>query len=167
MIVFRIIHIAAGVFWVGSAAMFFLVVQPAAKAVGPEAAPLMNHLIRQKRVPVMLLWCAATTIIAGLLLYWRTSGGFDLDWITSPMGLAFTTGAVAAIIAFILGLTIGKPLGDRIGALAQQGASGGGPPSESAMAEIGALQQKLRKLGLTNLALLGIAVLLMATARYL
>jgi len=167
MIVLRIVHILAGVFWVGSVAMFFLYVQPTAKALGPAGGPFMTHLLQQKRVPIVLLWCAATTITAGLLLYWRTSGGFDGDWITSATGLAFTIGGLAAIIAFLLGLTIAKPAADRMGALAQAAAAAGGPPSQEQAAQIGALQAKLRAIGLTNLGLLTGAVVLMAIARYL
>ena len=167
MIVLRIVHILAGVFWVGSAAMFFMYVQPTAKALGPAGAPFMTHLVQQKRVPVVLLWCAGTTITAGLLLYWRTSGGFDTDWITSETGMAFTIGGLATIVAFMLGLFIAKPAADRMGAVAAQAAAAGGPPSQEQAAQIAASQATLRKIGITNLTLLTLAVILMAVARYL
>jgi hypothetical protein len=167
VVVLRIIHIAAAVFWVGAAYLFFLFVQPTAKALGPDGGKFMTHLLEQKKVPVVILGSAGTAIVAGLLLYWRASGGFDLDWVTSATGLAFTIGGVSAIVAFLFGLFIVKPAADRMGALAREIAASGGAPSQAQAAQMGATQAKLRAIGITNLVLLAITVVTMAVARYL
>lgn len=52
---------------------------------------------------------AALTVLSGSVLYWRDSGGLQLDWIASSTGLAFTVGGLAAIIAFVGGAVLVGP----------------------------------------------------------
>lgn len=114
-IVLRIVHIGAAVFWVGSAAFMFFFLQPSASALGPQAGPVMAHLNARRRLPQVIGVSAVLTILAGLLLYADASGGFDADWITSPVGIGFTVGGAAAIIAWVLGLVAIRPMVARMG----------------------------------------------------
>ncbi len=41
MLVFRVLHIAAGVAWAGSVFLFVVLIQPSAAAIGPAAGPFM------------------------------------------------------------------------------------------------------------------------------
>jgi uncharacterized membrane protein len=167
MIVLRILHIGAAVFWVGSSLLFFFIIQPAAKELGPAGAPFMGHVTGKKKLPVVILVAATVTVLAGLLLYWRTSGGFDPDWITSAPGLGFTTGALAAVVAWIIGLVVVRPAADRMGALGVAVQASGGPPSEEQAAEMQRIGSRLQAVGLLNSVLLIFATVAMATARYL
>ena len=166
MVVLRIVHILAGVFWVGSAILIFYFIQPAAREVGPAAGPLMTHLATKKRLPDVTLWAAGVTILAGLLMYWRVSGGFDPDWIGSAYGLSITIGAISAIVAVSLGASIVRPSMLRAGEIAQAAAAAGGPTPEQG-AEIQALQQRVRAVGNVVTPLLIFAVAAMASAQYL
>jgi uncharacterized membrane protein len=166
-IVLRIVHIGAGVFWVGSAAFMFFFLQPTAAALGPQAGPVMANLNARRRLPQVIGVSAVLTILAGLLLYADTSGGFDADWIASAMGLGFTVGGAAAIIAFVLGLVAIGPMVARMGELSGAVAAQGGPPSPEQAAEMQALGRRARSLGWVNITLLLIAVVAMAAARYL
>ncbi len=85
LIVLRIVHILAGVFSVGSILLFFLFIQPTAKAVGPQGGPFMGHLNQQRKLGTFLGIAGLLNIAAGILLYWRDSGGFNLAWITSVL----------------------------------------------------------------------------------
>jgi len=166
MVVLRIVHIVAGAFWVGSALVMFLFLQPAAREVGPAAGPLMMHLAQKKRLPDIVLAAAGLTIIAGLLMYWRTSGGFDPDWIGSAFGIAITIGSLCAIAAVVLGASVVRPTMMKVGAIAQAAAASGGPTPEQG-AEIQALQERVRATGNVIVPLLVLAVVAMASARYL
>jgi uncharacterized membrane protein len=167
VIVLRIVHILAGVFWVGSAAFFFFFVEPTAKRLGPQAGPVMQELMVRRKVPIFITASSGLTVLAGVLLYWRSSGGLDVDWITSAPGLAFTVGGLAAIGAFAMGLAVIKPAVDRMGALGAEIAASGGPPSPQQGAQLLALETRLRNVGRIDIVLLTLAVLTMATARYL
>lgn len=167
LLVLRIVHILAGVFWVGSILLFFLFIQPTAKAVGPQAGPFMGHLNQQRKLGTALGLAGLVNIVAGILLYWRDSAGLNLAWITSATGLAFTVGGLFAIVALAIGFTVIRPSVDRLEALGAELQASGGPPSESQAAELGRLDTRLRVAGLTMVVLLTTTVLAMATARYL
>ena len=163
MIVMRIIHIVAGVFWVGSTMLFVLFLEPSAAELGPNGGPFMGHLANKKKLPTVLLVASVTTIVAGALLYWRTSSGLDMDWMKSGPGSGFTAGAIAAIVAWLIGFTILRPGMGRLAGMRQRLGSG----DASVRADAESLQRRLRIAGLTNVSLLTLSVVLMASARYL
>ena len=167
VIILRVIHIAAGIFWVGAAFVLFLFVQPSARELGPAGQTFVGHLTTKKRLPLVILVSGVMTVLAGLLLYWEASGGFDTEWITSGPGIGFTVGGVAAIVTLALGLTVTKPSIDRMGALGQAIASGGGPPTPEQASELQRLQARTVLVGRISLVLLTVAVVAMATARFL
>jgi uncharacterized membrane protein len=166
VIILRLIHIAAGIFWVGAAFVFFLFIQPSVRELGPEGQQFMGHLGTRKKLPGIILISAILTVLAGILLYIRVSDGFSADWIGSGPGIGFTIGGVAALVTVILGLIITKPAADRMGALGQQIAAAGGPPKPEQLAEMQRLQGRLLSIGWVSMVLLVISVVTMATARY-
>ena len=168
MIVFRIIHILAGVAWAGSIFLFVVFVQPSVAAIAPAGAPFMAELLGGRRLVDRLLVFAALTIAGGAVLYWRAwdaAGSFG-DWIGSRFGAVLTVGAVAAIAAFVIGLFGTRPSVQRLLALGRQIAKSDGPPAPELAAEAGRLQARLRVLARITLGLITISVLAMATARY-
>jgi uncharacterized membrane protein len=167
LIVLRAIHILAAVFWVGSFYTFFFFIEPSVKELGPTGGQFMGHLAEKKKMPIVIAATAGTTIVAGTLLYWRTSDGFNVDWITSATGLGFTVGALAAILAFALGFILIKPAVERMGAIGQGIAATGTPPSDDQLAEMQRLGARLVLVGRIDLVLLTVAVIAMATARFL
>jgi hypothetical protein len=168
VIVFRIIHILAGVAWAGSVFLFVVFVQPSTAAIAPAGAPFMAELLGRRRLVDRLLVFAALTIAGGAVLYWRdwdAVGSFG-DWIGSSFGAVLTVGAVAAIAAFLIGLFGTRPNVQRLLAIGRQIAGADGPPSPELVAEMQRLQARLKVLAQTTLGLITIAVLAMATARY-
>jgi hypothetical protein len=167
MVVLRIVHILAGAFWVGAAVVVFVFLQPAAREVGPAAGPLMMHLAQKKRLPDIVLGAAGITILAGLLMYWRVSGGFDPDWIGSDSGIAITVGAVSAIVAVALGGSVVRPSMIAAAAIVGEVAASGGPPTPEQAAQIQVLQDRVRATGNVIVPLLLFAAAAMAAASYL
>lgn len=166
LIVLRIVHILGGVFWVGAAITFFFFIEPTAKALGPQAQPFMKQMLGVRRFPVYILTANLLVVLSGILLYWRDSNGFRIEWITTGPGLGFTIGGVAAIAATAVGGLFIRPNVERFAALGDRLAAAGGPPTEEQLGEVHALQETLRRIGAIDLALLTVAVLTMATARY-
>jgi hypothetical protein len=165
-IVLRIVHILAGVFWVGSAYVLVFFVAPTAADLGPEGGRFMAGLNQRRRLPVYSAVSAYLTIIAGLILYWRSSDGLDPDWITSGPGIAFALGGVAAILALVIGAAMIGPTARRLGALSAQVAQAQGPPSSETGAELQRLGARMRSGGIAVVVLLTAAVVAMAVARY-
>jgi hypothetical protein len=167
MVAFRIVHIGSAIVWAGGAALFFAYIEPTINAMGPDGEKVTAELVGKRRLPIYFAVASSLTVLGGLILYWRDSGGLQLSWITTATGLAFTIGGLSGLGAWVGGNLL---IPRRLGAVAGIGAemkSAGGPPSPELMGRMHAAQQGLRTIGLIDLILIGIAVLAMASAPYL
>jgi uncharacterized membrane protein len=168
MIVFRIVHILAGAIWFGSLTVLVFFIQPSGASLGPSAGPFIQELLARRRLPNFVLSMGGVTVVAGLFLYWKDwhDKGSFADWIGTNFGLAITVGAVAAIVALAIGGSVVKPTLARALALGAELAAADGPPQADRAAELRALQMRVRTFTRIVLALLAVAILAMATARY-
>ena len=169
MLVFRIVHITAGVLWVGSVFLFTTSLAPAAEAIAPAGAPLMGELLGKRRLIDRIIGIGAVTVIAGLFLYWHDwhSYGSLSNWIDSRFGTMITIGAVSAIVALAFGIFGTRPNVKRLLALGREVAGSGGPPSAEQAQEIARMQGLLKIFARVSLAFIGIAAFCMAAGRYL
>lgn len=167
LIVLRLLHIFAGVFWVGSAWYFFYFIEPTSTELGPESEKFMTGIVQKRKMPLIITSASAITVLAGLALYWRVSGGLTGAWVTSGPGIGFTIGGLAAIVAFVAGFALIKPRVDRVSTLGAEMKAAGGPPAQAQIDEMGGLQRQLRQIGLADAILLTVAVFFMAISRYL
>ena len=105
MIVFRLLHIVAGVLWVGSAFLFVGFIGPAAAEVGPAAGPLLHVAVKERKVAKVITGLGITTVVAGWIIWLRDLNDFGSlsDWLGSHFGFVLTIGAVLATIAAFLG----------------------------------------------------------------
>ncbi len=168
VIVLRILHVMGGIAWGGAIFVFVFFLQPTASVLGPAAGPFMGELLGKRKIVNVVLWIAATTIVAGLLLYWEDWRQFTSfgDFVGGAFGLWLTIGAVSAIVAFLIGLFGTKPTIDRVLTLGAQIAAAGESPPPERVAQLQALQARGRTLALTNFAFVAIAAFAMSTARY-
>jgi uncharacterized membrane protein len=164
MILLRTIHILSGIFWVGTAFFFVLFFEPTIKAAGPAGGTVMGRLTLTQ-FPMVMALSSILTVAAGVLLYLIDSGGFQINWISTPSGVTMTIGSVAGIIAFLMGLTIQMPASARMAALQKEIQAAGGPPTPSQIEEMHVLQDKISNATRWEAALMVIAVLGMTIAR--
>ena len=164
--VLRAIHVLCGVYWAGT--LFFLVtlLQPSVADAGPEGGKVQQALIRRRFLEIVPLM-AILTILSGIELYRRISGGFSGAWIASGSGMTLTIGAVAALVAFTIGISVLRPSAKQMGPLTQR-AQGlpEGPDRDAAFAEIQRLRRRMVVGGRSVAALLTIAVITMAIFRH-
>jgi uncharacterized membrane protein len=166
LILLRIVHIFAGGLWIGAAISYLFFIKPSVKAIGPAGPQFMQNLAERRKYPVFMISTSLLTVLAGGILYWFSSGGFNAAWIDSGPGIGFTIGSLAALVAFLVGNFGIGPTAAQMGALGQQiGASGGGPSPEQISA-LQALEKKLSNAERIDFVMLVIAMLTMATARY-
>lgn len=164
VLLLRLVHIAAGAFWVGSVFTFFLFVQPAAVAVGPEATRFTYQLIHHRRLPAVILGSAVATVLAGIWLLVITSNGLDPDLLFSESRLGYTVGGVAAILTLGIGAlyvfprtrTVERTIGRLIGEAR--------PPTPDEQQTLARAGRESRQAGWVVLAGLVVAVVSMATA---
>lgn len=167
MVILRLIHIGAGVFWAGGAIVVARFLIPAVQDAGPEGGKVVQALQKRGLMTALPL-SAVISMLAGLTLYWRVSGGYGAEWSRTPTGMALGLGAAASIIAFVIGVTIMRPSTLKAGALALTLPQLSDTAARAArQAEIEGLRGRAARAANWVAGLLGLAVAAMAVARYL
>ena len=166
MIVLRILHIGSAVFWAGATFFFVSFLEPAVRKSGPEGGKVMQTLYAG-RYPVAFPVVVLLTVVSGLLMYWRDSGGFKLVWITSSFGLGITFGAVMGLIAAAIGLAIPRSATARIAMISKEIQAQGAPPTPAQMAGMKKQNERLTQGALWTAVFLSLAVLGMSAAETL
>ena len=166
IVILRIIHIVGGVFWVGSALFGALLLAPALRAVGPGAGPVMNQLVKVRKMPVLMMTSGIATMIAGIWLLVIDSAGQPGVWMRSGTGRTFAIGGAMAIVAFLLGMAVNMPVSKRLAAIGAAAGARGGPPTPEEQAEVQRLQGRMSVASQAVTLLLVLATSAMAIARY-
>ena len=167
MIFVRVVHVGSAMVWFGGAIVGAIFLAPTAAALGEAGQPFMDHLMRRRRLGVLFPIVAALTVLAGAALYWRDSDGLQSTWVTSPTGLAFAIGGIAAIVSFALGFILVAPSVALQTAVGNELAASGGEPDAGQRARLERADRLMRLATRVDLPLLLLAGLTMATARYL
>ena len=163
----RIVHIGSAMTWFGGAIIGSFFLSPTADALGRAGQPFMEHLMKRRRMGIFFPIVGLLTILSGAALYWRDSGGLQSAWITSPVGLAFTIGGLAAIASLVLGfILIGPGIATQVAVEAEL-AAGDGVPTQAQQERLAWANGRMRLAGRIDLPLLLLAALTMAVARYL
>jgi uncharacterized membrane protein len=92
LLLLRLIHIVAGVFWAGGLFTLALFILPSVNTSMPEGGKVMQRLMAAYHFPVYMLSAAALTLLSGLLMYAKQSRGFSMSWIGSLHGMVLTIG---------------------------------------------------------------------------
>ena len=167
IIVLRIVHVLAGMFWVGSALFNTFFLLPAMAQAGPAAGAVMAGM-RQRHIFIVLPAVALVTILAGVRLMQITSANFSAAYFNSPRGSMFAWSGTAAIAAFVGGMLFGRPTGLRMARVQQALASAADDAERATLsARLARLQRLNRWVTMVVLALLIIAAAGMSAARYM
>ena len=166
MLLARLLHIGLGVFWAGTAVFTAIFLFPAIAEAGPDGAKVGAALMRRRFMQVMPA-VAGVTILSGLYLYWKVSGGFQPSFMHSGMGMTLGLGAAAAIAAFVVGLVVMRPAMTRAAALAQSAAQAAPAERQAQLAAAQAMRQRGVRAGQVVAVLVSLTVAAMALARYM
>lgn len=164
MMLLRLIHILAGLFWAGAAVLLAAFLLPAARESGPAGGAVMHQLMDRRKLAFSLMLSAILTILSGLLMYGMIGAGSFGTWISSRMGVALGVGGIAAMIAAGLGRGVLQPAVTALDAL---GARAAEAPSPELRHQIAIVQRRLGRASVAAAVLLVIATSAMATARYI
>lgn len=165
LIILRLIHVLGGILWVGSGIFnaFFLV--PALTRAGPAVAGQVMTALQQRHLFTMLPLSAVLTILSGLRLWWIV-GGRTVHYFEHRPGHIYLVSGILAILAFAISLAISRPAAMRVGKLAKAAASD--ETSRKLVAEeMRRMQSRATWSGYVALAMLILAAMGMAVARYL
>lgn len=159
----RIIHIGAGVFWVGGSLLSIYFLVPSVAPTGEAGQRFMGHLVNNLKLTIRLTAAAGATVLAGAILYWIDSQGLTSAWMKSGAGIGFTIGGIFGLIGFIFGILVGR--GNKT--LAEIGAQAQGKPSPEQLTRIQAIQKQLATYAKITGPALILAVIFMSVARYI
>ncbi len=165
IILLRLIHIFAGVLWVGAAFFNLFFLQPTVRGTGAEGQKVNQFLVQKTRLTSYVYATATLNFLAGLALYYILSG-FRLSFLRSGYGLVLTIGAIAGVISWITVVFLVRGIFNRMGAIGKMIQSQGGAPNPEQASEMQALGARLSTLGNYSLVFMAIAVIGMSIARY-
>jgi len=163
VIALRIIHIVAGITWVGGTLIMTFFIGPTIGATAEAGQKFIGHLMNNLKFSNRMSAAAGLTILAGFILYWIDSNGFTSAWMSSGAGRGFAIGAGFALIGFVFGLLIGRTTN----AMAQLGAQFRGKPSPEQMSQMQSIRKQQATYSNISATALILAVIFMAIARYL
>jgi uncharacterized membrane protein len=158
----RIIHIVGGVFWVGGVLIMTFFISPTVGAMPAEGQKFIGYLMNNLKFSGRMSAAAGATILAGVILY-----GLDARagaaWQRSSFAIGLSIGAGFAIIGFIFGILLGRTNK----AMARLGAQLQGKPTDAQMGQMQAIRKQQITYSNISAVTLILAVIFMATARYL
>ena len=157
--VLRILHVLAGVFWVGAAVYLALVLEPKLRALPTS----IEHDVLQATSRLNSLWMtlsASITIIAGFVLISRTPGRSFDQLFTNGWGTAIGIGLVVSLLAFFLSGWVGASTAKLRRAFADV------DDAEGKRNDLDSLRSRIAMGSRANALLVIIAVGTMAAARF-
>jgi uncharacterized membrane protein len=164
-IILRLIHILAGIFWVGVAFLMAGFLLPSVREMGPEGGRFMEVLMVRRRLPIYLGAAMLLTVLSGFIMYGSLASSSHGAWAGSAPGIAYGIGGLAAILGAAVGAGVGSSAGRRMVALRQRFAEAGRPTPEQ-QAELQRLQARMMLGARLMAGLLAIAAGTMAIGRY-
>jgi uncharacterized membrane protein len=133
-LIVRMTHVLLAALWLGAVGFMVFFVMPAMKATGPAAGPLMSAIARRGLNGFMGA-LGGITVLTGIYLYWRFTGGFDPALSATHGAMVFGTGGVAGLLSVILGgAVVGRNMA-KMGALGGQAMALPEGPERAALME--------------------------------
>jgi uncharacterized membrane protein len=163
LVFLRAVHIMGAFLWGGGALVMEFFIGRTILATGETGQKFAQHLMNTVRMHKFMTAAAVSTILAGAWLYWIDSNGFSSAWTRSSTGIGFGIGAGFGLIAFVFGAIFGSSNAK----LAQIGAQIQGKPTNEQLTEIQAIQKRIKVVAPIHVIGMILAMLFMATARYL
>jgi hypothetical protein len=165
-LVVRVVHVLLAALWLGSVGLMVLFVMPAHKATGVAAAPMMAAIARRGLNGFMGA-VGGITVLTGVYLYWRFTGGFAPELSATRAAMVFGTGGIAGILAVIIGGAVVGRNAARMGELGGKAmALPEGPERAGLMAQSAAARDRAMTGGRIMLVLQMIALGCMAIGHY-
>jgi hypothetical protein len=167
LITLRLIHVVGGILWVGGMALLTFFVFPALNAAGAAGGAVMQQLAQRTKMTQYLPIVAGLTVLSGFWLYYHDvsiSGG---AFAQSRMGMTLGIGGAAGLAGLIVGMSMGQRSAKEMGKIGAAVGAAGGQPTAEQSARMAVLASRIKTGSAISMALLFIAIIAMAVARYL
>ena len=166
LIVLRLVHVVSSLCWAGGGFIFFLFVEPTAKALGPMGMQFVQHMANKRRFNIFMVINSTLTVLSGALLVWQDGNGQWLDWLQTGPGLGFALGSLVGIVVYFVGMFGVSPRVTKLAKIGEEIKKAGGPPTPEQGAQLQKLDKELSLYSKIDFMLVALSLALMATARY-
>lgn len=164
LVLLRLLHIVAAFVWFGLGATMTLYVVPAAEAAGDSGWHYLKSLLSRTTFSTAIASASGLTTLAGILLY--IVG--DVSKFSSIGNAVLGIGAAAGLLATLHGgMATGRATTALKDGLQQHVTEGNQPVSQNAVQTLRELVMKLGTHSRISFALMVVALIGMASARYL
>ena len=163
--ILRLLHIVAGLIWVGAGITLSMYIFPALGRSGVDSSKVMRALYTKTSFDKLMPIVSITTTVAGLILYYMVTNGFsDANFMQSGQGIVLSIGALAGLAAFGHGAgTLGKFSNQYVTLIKEAGDN----PSDAQEKSLHEIEAKLDRHGKMSMWMSVVAVVFMAGARYI
>jgi len=163
----RVLHVLLAATWIGATVFMSLLLMPVVDSAGPAGGQIMIGL-NKRGLNAFFGAIGGLTVLTGIYLFWRFTGGFDPEVSRSHAGMAFGIGGVAGILATILGgAIVGRSAQKLVNLIEEAGRTSDAGRKGAIMQEVGALKGKMTTFGSIVLLLQVVAAALMAVGHYI
>ena len=165
-LVLRAAHVLCAAVWIGSTFYISLLLTPAVEDAGPAGGQIMMGLDRRGLHRYMAL-VSMTTIVSGVYLLWRFTGGFDPAVAATHAGIVFGIGGVSGVTAGIIGATVVGRSGSQVVAIMKEAAIvSDGAAKGALMQRAAGLRRRIKGGTRVIMVLQALALMLMAVGHY-
>jgi len=162
----RVLHVLFAATWIGSTAFIALMLGPAIERAGASGGQVMARIDARGFHKYMAL-LATTTVLTGLYLIWRFTGGFDGDIAATHAGIAFGIGGVAGVLALIVGgIVVGRSARQATDIINRVAGMPDGPEKGSLIMHAAAARRRMKAGTTVVIALQATALVFMAVGHY-
>ena len=163
---FRVLHVLLAAVWIGSTVFIAFQLMPAMKQAGPAGGQIMAVLNRRS-LPAYMASLGGITVLTGIYLFWRFTGGFSPEISGSPSGIVYSIGGLAGVLALIIGGAVVGRSAKQAGAIIDRvGSLPDGAEKRTAMQTVEKLTARMASAGLVVIVLQVIALAMMAIGHY-
>jgi len=166
LIVLRFVHVIASVCWAGGGMIFFLFVEPTAKALAPTGMQFVQYMVTKRRFSIFMVISSTLTVLSGALLIWQRGNGNWLTYVSSGPGLGFTLGSIVGIVVYFVGMLGVNPRAKKLAKIGEEIQASGRPPTPAQGAELHKLDREMAAYSIADFVLVAVSLGLMATARF-
>jgi len=164
--ILRVLHISAGVYWVGAGLFMGLILYPTAIRLGADGRKYLMAMHKSRIFVLSMPVVSIVTTVAGLLLYAKVTNNFEAEIMKTTKNWVLSVGIVAGFLAFGHGLFAMSMMDNKFGKLAKQIESQPDGATSEQDAQLATMTEKLSLHAKISAGLAVIAVVFMAGHRY-
>jgi hypothetical protein len=166
-LILRPLHVLLAAVWIGATVFMSYLLMPAVNEAGPAGGQVMFGLNRRGIVPFFAA-LGGSTVLTGIYLFWRFTGGFSAEVSRSHAGVAFGIGGLCGLLAAIIGgSVVGRSSKKLVEVMGQATRLPDGQEKTALLRTADGLRQRMSSFGHVVVALQVIALVLMALAHYI